>query len=77
MAIVITIDKRSELEWVQTVLGTGVINISSREAEKLKELGVDLKQNVTYKPSDIYEEDITDQIKKHNEKNKEKIILIV
>lgn len=63
MAIVVTVDKRSELEWLLSVIETGVMNMSPMGANRLKSLGIDLKHNVNYKPSEIYEEDITEQIK--------------
>lgn len=64
--IEIKVDKRSELEWIKKVIGAGYLNISTPYT--LKFLGVPLRQNITYIPSDIYEEDITDRIKEFNKR---------
>lgn len=64
--IEIKVDKRSELEWITRAIGSGVLN--SSEACILNFLGVPLQQEVTYKPSDIYEEDITDKIEEFNKR---------
>lgn len=64
--IEIKVDKRSELEWIMRVIDAGVCNLGTPYT--LKFLGVPLKQNVNYKPSDIYEEDITDKIKEYNKR---------
>ena len=64
--IEIKVDKRSELEWIMKVIDAGTCNLSVPYT--LKFLGVPLKQNINYSPSDIYEEDITDKIREYNER---------
>lgn len=64
--IEIKIDKESELLWLRSVLDAGACNLFTPYT--LKYLGVNLKQNVTFKPSDVYENDIKEKIDEYNKR---------
>lgn len=62
--IEIKVDKESELIWLRNVIGSGVLNTDQKYTMNF--LGVPLKQNVTYKPSDNYEDDIKEKREEYN-----------
>lgn len=64
--IEIKVDKASEMLWLNSVLNAGTCNLPNPYT--LKFLGVDQKQNVTFKPSDIYENDIKEKIDEYNKR---------
>jgi hypothetical protein len=62
--IEIKVDKESEMIWLQNIIGAGVLNTD--QAYTMKFLGVPLKQNITYKPSDDYEDDVEEKREEFN-----------
>ncbi len=65
----ITVDKESELLWLQSVLSAGSLNISDQYT--LKYLGVDLRQNINFKKSDAYEDDVKEKREEYNRRFKD------
>lgn len=64
--IEIKVDKESEIQWLNSVLSAGTCNLSNPYT--LKYLGVEQKQNITFKRSDIYENDIKEKIDEYNKR---------
>ena len=62
--IEIKVDKESEMIWLQNIIGAGVLNTSQKYTMNF--LGVPLTQNVTYKPSDNYEDDVKEKREEYN-----------
>lgn len=54
--IKITVNKESEMIWIQRVIEAGVLNISTPHL--LNYVGIPLKQNVTFIKGDDFEDDI-------------------
>ena len=57
--IQIIFDKESEFRWIKNALESGVMNISNPHT--LRAMGVPLKQEINYKASDNYENDIKEK----------------
>ena len=64
--IEIKVDKESEMLWLREIIGSGVLNTSIPYT--LKFLGVPLKQNINYKASDNYEDDIKEKREEFNKR---------
>ena len=64
--IEIKVDKESEMIWLNRVLSAGKCNMTTPYT--LLYLGVELKQNITFKPSDIYEDDIKEKRDEFNKR---------
>lgn len=62
--IEIKVDKESEIFWLQKIIGAGVLNTT--QPYTMKFLGIPLSQNVIYKPSDNYEDDIKEKREEYN-----------
>ena len=62
--IEIKVDKESEMIWLQNIIGAGVLNTT--QTYTMNFLGVSLKQNVTYKLSDNYEDDVKEKREEYN-----------
>ena len=64
--IEIKVDKESEMMWLQNIISAGVLNTSQKYTMKF--LGVPLRQNITYKQSDNYEDDIKEKREEYNKR---------
>ena len=64
--IEIKVDKESEAIWIQNIIGAGVLNTS--QAYTMNFLGIPLHQEVIYKPSDNYEDDIKEKREEYNKR---------
>ena len=62
--IEIIVDKESEMIWLQNIINAGVLNTSQRYTMNF--LGVPMRQDVTYKQSDHYEDDIKEKREEYN-----------
>ena len=69
MAIHVTVDSKSELYFIETIISSGMLN-AKREVERLEDMGMSKRRGkiiINYRKSDNYVEDF-----EFNEKNTKK-----
>lgn len=62
--IEIKVDKESEMIWLQNIIGAGVLNTTQKYTMIF--LGVSMTQNITYKQSNNYEDDVEEKREEYN-----------
>ena len=62
--IEIKVDKETEMIWLQNIIGAGVLNTTQKYTMIF--LGVSMTQNITYKQSNNYEDDVEEKREEYN-----------